>query len=150
MNENNRVRSLVLLLGLGLLAASPSFAAIEIASARAELRGDDPGAIAATFVLRNATSHELELLKAVAAGADRVEFKQRSFDAENRPHVWPLAKLEIPAGDTLRLSPEARFLRISGFDRAPRVGDRVTLTLVFEDEPPVVIELPVVAGSAAR
>ena len=150
MKQNNNLHIAALTLALGLLATAPALGAVEIESARAELRTDDPGALAAYFVLRNTTTHELELLKAVASGADRVEFKQRSYDADNRPHVWPLAKFELQPGDTLRLSAESRFLRISGFTQPPRAGDRVSLTLVFEDEPPVVVELRVGAAPAAR
>lgn len=156
MNQNNRGRRRAslpapTLLAVSLLAAAaPAAAAIEVEAARAELRADDPQGLAAYFVLRNATTHELELLKAVADGADRVEYKLRSYDAENRPRVWPLAKFEVAAGDTLKLSPEGRFFRITGFTKLPRPGDRITFTLVFEDEPPLVIVLPVAAGAAAR
>ena len=118
-------------------------AGVEIVDARAEISRTDPERIEVYFDLRNDTTHELELLKAVSPRAERVEFKQRSIGADNSARLWPVAKFEIPAGGRLRLHADGRFFLLSGFDEGIRPGQVIPLTLTFEDESPVTLQLRV-------
>lgn len=140
MHENNKALSFALLV-LALSAALPASAQILIESSRAELVMDEPRRIEIYFVLRNATNHELELLKAESPLADAVEIKQRSLDAQGKVHLWPVAKLELDEGRVVKLSADGRFLQLTGLPRDVRVGQVVPLTLTFEHEPPVVLRL---------
>lgn len=120
-----------------LLIARTVHAEVQISDAHAVLSATEPRQVEVTFVLHNATVHELELLKVVCARADRVDFKLRSYGPDGRARVWPVAKFEVPAGGALKLSTEGRFFQVSELDASLRPGDRLPLVFTFEDEPPV-------------
>jgi copper(I)-binding protein len=143
MGKNNGLRAAILgaLMGLGPAA----HAGVELTDARAVLVAGEPRQVEIYFVLRNATAHELELMKVQSPRADRVTLKLRSTDAENRRHVWPMGKLEVPKGGLFRAAHDGPFLLVTGLDPALRVGDRLTVELTFEEEPPVVLTATVEA-----
>lgn len=148
MTQNNKAAFGALLTLLLSVTVAPAWADIVVLDARAELSAAEPRSVAVTFLLRNDTAHELELMKVESARAGRVELKQLSYDADNRPHVWPVAKFEIPPGGSIRLRRAGRFFRVSELDANLRVGDRLPLTLVFEDEPPLTLDLTLEAAPA--
>ncbi|MET0292147.1 MAG: copper chaperone PCu(A)C [Steroidobacteraceae bacterium] len=143
MTKNNtRVGAAALLLLAGTAAQA---AGVEITGARAELREGAPRTLEVYFTLRNATGHELKLVKMSSPAGDALELKQRSLDAEGRTRLWPVAKFEVPVGGTLRFVPEGRLLQIASLASSVRVGETVPLTLTFEDEAPVTLQLSVAA-----
>jgi copper(I)-binding protein len=146
MTQNNKTALRALLTLLLAVTVVPAWADIVVLDARAELSASEPRSVAVYFMLRNETAHELELMKVESARAGRVELKQLSYDADNRPHVWPVAKFEIPPGGSIRLMRAGRFFRVSELDAKLRVGDRLPLTLVFEDEPPLTLDLTLEAA----
>jgi copper(I)-binding protein len=123
-------------------------AEVQIAEARAVLSATAPRSVELTFVLRNATDHELELMKVVSARAERVDFKVRSYGPDGRPRVWPVAKFEVPAGGLLKLSTDGRFFQVTDLDAKLRAGDPLPIVFTFEDEPPV--QLTVTLEAAPR
>ena len=140
MHKNNTAATLAVL-AVALFAGVPANAQIVIESSRAELSADEPRRIEIYFVLRNATNHELELMKADSPLAQAVEIKQRSSDAQGKTRVWPVAKLELDQGRVANFSANGRFLQLTGLAHDLRVGQVVPLTLTFEDEPPVLLQL---------
>jgi len=112
-------------------------AEVQLTDARAILSATAPRNVEVYFVLRNATSHELELLKVESARAERVELKVRSYGPDGRPRLWPVAKFDVPAGGLLKLSADGRFFQVTELDARLRAGDRLPLVLTFENEPPV-------------
>lgn len=145
MHLNNiRALGLATLLVVG---AAPAFAAgIEISDVRAELRETAPRHVEITLTLRNATGHELKLMRAESRRGERVEMKQRSFDAEGRERLWPVAKFEVAAGANARLIRDGRFFQVSGLEPGVAVGQTLPVTLVFQDEPPVTLQLALSAA----
>lgn len=139
MDKNNTRAFLVAALGLFLVRTVQ--ADVTIVGARAEISAKEPRQVEVTFELHNDTAHELELLKAVSDRAERVEFKQRSVDAENRPRVWPVAKFEVPAGGRLKLHANGRFFLVTGLDAGVAEGQILPLTFTFEDERPLTLQL---------
>lgn len=130
------------------LSASVGLAAgVEITESRAALVEGQPRTLEVYFTLRNDTGHELKLMKMESAAGDALDLKQRSFDAEGRARLWPVAKFEVPKGGTLRFVPEGRLLQISGLAAGLRAGQSVPLTLTFEDEPPVTLQINVAAAT---
>ena len=146
MHKNNKAATLAVL-AVALFAGVPANAQIVIESSRAELSADEPRRIEIYFVLRNATSHELELMKAESPLADTVEMKQRSSDAQGKTRLWPVAKLELDEGRVAKLSANGRFLQLTGLARDLRAGQLLPLTLTFEHEPPVVVQLRLEAAA---
>lgn len=139
MNKNNTRAAIAACIGFSLVRTAA--ADVSIAGARAAISEADPRRVEVYFELRNDTTHELELLKAESARADVVEYKQRSISADNVARLWPLGKFEVPAGGRLTLKADGRFFMLSGFEGALTVGQPISLTLTFEDEPPVTFEL---------
>jgi copper(I)-binding protein len=78
-----------------------------------------------------------------------VDLKRRSYDAENRPRIWPVARFEIPAGGSLRLFHDGPFFLASGLDPKLAAGDHLPLTFTFEDEAPVTLDLTLEATVSA-
>ena len=142
MDKNNTRAFLIA--AIPLLIVRTVQADVVITSARAELSASQPRHLEVTFELRNETAHSLELLKAVCDRADRVELKQRSIGADNVARIWPVAKFEVAAGGTLRLRTDGRFFQVSGLDADVVTGQVLPLTLTFEDEPAVTVQLTVI------
>ena len=140
MHQNNiRAGALAALL---VAATVPAFAAgIEITGVRAELREFAPRRIEITLTMRNATGHELKLMRAESPRGEIVEMKQRSYDAEGRERLWPVAKFELPAGATARLIRDGRFIQVTGLEPGVKVGGTLPVTLVFQDEPALTLQL---------
>lgn len=133
-----------------LLAALPALAVaadarIGVEGPRVERAREAARSLEAYFTLRNDSGHELRLLKAESPRARTVELKQRSYDASNKPHLWPVARLEVAAGGSARFSSTGRFFRLVDVADDVKPGDTVPLTLHFEDEPPLTIELVLVS-----
>ena len=57
--------------------------------------------------------------------------------------MWPVGKLELAPGEVARFSPNGRHLMLLGLKSPLLVGSRVPVTLVFEDEPPITVQLEV-------
>ena len=141
MDKNNTRAFLVAAISLFLVRTVQ--ADVVVTAVRAELSAAEPRHVEVTFELRNDTTHSLELLKAVCDRADRVELKQRSIGADNVARVWPVAKFEVAAGGKLTLRTAGRFFQVGGLAPDVVAGQVLTLTLTFEDEPPVTLRLPV-------
>jgi copper(I)-binding protein len=149
MPKNNWSARLAVLAVLFIVRTAQA-AGIEISDARAELATDEPRRVEIYFVLRNATGHRLQLMKVASGAGEVVEMKQRSFGADGTPRVWPVARFDLADGSTTRLVREGRFLQVTALAAGLRVGQRVPLTLTFEDEQPVTVQLTLQQASAGR
>jgi copper(I)-binding protein len=145
MHKNNIGTALAALAFLFIVRTAS--AGIEISDARAVLAADAPRRVEISFTLHNTTTHELKLLKAVCAAGDSLQLKQRSYDADGRMRLWPVAKFEVPAGDSLHLSTTGRFFQLTGLAPSLRAGQPLPIVLTFEDEPPVTVDLTLEAAA---
>lgn len=141
MSKKILPRLAALVLALAPLAAAQ--AAIEITDGwtRETVPGLDVGV--GYFTLKNTGTHRRELLKITSPLADGIELQVSSVDAQGVSHMWPVGKLELRPGEMLRFSPNGRHLMLRGLKSPLRVGARVPVTLVFEDEPPITVQLQV-------
>ena len=124
----------------GLQAAS---AAVEISDGWT--RATPPGTKVAVgyFTLRNAGKLRRELLKITSPVSQAISIHQTSVDANGVSRMWPVGKLELAPGETLRFEPVGRHLMLEGLSTALVAGTRVPVTLVFQDEAPVTVQLVV-------
>ena len=143
--DKNNTRAFLAAFG-GLLLVRTVQADVAITQVRAELSAAEPRRVELYFELHNDTTHALELLKAVCDRAERVELKQRSVSADNQARIWPVAKFEVAPGGRLKLHADGRFFQLSGLDAGLSVGQVLPLTLTFEDERPVTLQLRVEAA----
>ena len=145
MNSTNAWRAvmLVLLTMAGLAQVAPARADVVASDgwARATAPGTSTGV--GYLVLTNKGSEAANLLKIVSPVCDRVMLHRSSIDSQGVPREWPLAKLEIRPGDSVRFEP--RGLSVAFMDlKAPFVaGQKIPLQLTFEGEPEITVLLAV-------
>jgi copper(I)-binding protein len=84
------------------------------------------------------TSVETEL-------AEAAELHETTIDANDVATMMPLDRIELPAGGSARLEPGGKHLMLVGLDSELEPGDRVPLTLHFENAAPQTIEAEVQA-----
>lgn len=141
MNRKNLLSAMVL--AVAGLASLPAAAQVAVTDAWA--RATTPGAKTAAgyLVFTNKGSEARSLLKIVSPAADRVSLHQTSVDANGVSRMWPLGKFEVQPGETLRFEPGARHLMFEGVTTPFVAGQKVALTLKFEDEPEFTVQLEV-------
>lgn len=99
---------------------------------------------AAFMVIENRASAEDRLIDARSDAAQRVELHTHQEDANG---VMRMIHVEegfvIPAGDELRLERGGKHVMLMGLVRPLAQGDTLQVTLVFEREGEVIVEIPV-------
>lgn len=126
------------------LAAPAAFA--DVVATEAWSRATVPGATTGVgyLVLTNNGDEKRELLRITSTVCDTVMLHQSSVDAEGIARMWPIAKLEIGPGESVRFEPNGRHVMFMDI-KAPFVtGGKVPLTLQFDGgEKPVTVMLEV-------
>jgi copper(I)-binding protein len=145
MAKNNRGAALAAVAMLFIVRTAQ--ADIEITEARAQFASDEPRRVEIYFALRNGVGHELKLQKVESSAAESVVMKQRSIGPDGQPRVWPVARFEVARDGSARLSAVGRFLVATGLTPALRVGQTLPLTLTFEDEQPITLQLTLEAAA---
>jgi len=132
-----------LAVALLLATVAPVFAAIEVSDgwSRETVKGVD---VAVGYLtLRNTGSERRELIKITAPQAASIGLHRSSVDANGVSHMWPMGKLELLPGEVLKLSPNGVHLMLNGLKQPLAKGTQVPVTLVFEHEKPVTVQLQV-------
>lgn len=128
------------------LVALPAFACdgLEVSGAVARASGAMAQAGAAYMTLANTGEADCRLVAARAEISDRVELHRHEEDGDG---VMRMVEIEdgilIPAGGEHRLEPGGDHIMFMGLNRPIEYGERITLTLVFEDGGETVVEVPV-------
>ena len=138
-----RVAGAALVLVSALLAGQRADAAIEVSDAWT--RVTPPGVTVAVgyFTLKNTGTGGHELLKITSPLAERISLHRSSVDASGVSRMWPVGKLELAPGEVRRFEPNGYHLMLEGLAAPLRAGTRIPVTMVFEDEDPVVVQLEV-------
>lgn len=152
MEKANRRRGIALLVAALAQGAAP-FAAAEVKAIEAWARATTPGAKvgAAYLTLANSADEERKLLKIVSPVSDEVTIHRTSITAEGVARMWPMAVLEVGAGETLRMDPGGLHVMFNAL-KAPLVaGQKIPLTMKFDGGQPeftVMVEVrPLVADA---
>lgn len=87
---------------------------------------------AAYFTITGAVGQADALLSASSPGGTMVELHEVSTDTTGMTGMHPIARLDIPAGGTVRLEPGGFHLMITGLTSELAVGGTLELDLVFE------------------
>lgn len=121
-------------------------AAAEIVAEEGWARATPPGAKegAGYVTLRNTGSETRNLLRLTSTVSDDLSLHLSSVDANGVAHMWPLAKLELKAGEQVRFEPGARHIMFSDLKGPLVAGTRVPVTFQFDHgEPPLTVQLEV-------
>jgi hypothetical protein len=145
MNSPNALRRTTLALAVlaGVLLGAPASAQVVGSEGWAPATAAGTTTAEGYLVLTNRGDGQAKLLKIVSPVSDRIMLHRSSIDSNGVARMWPLAKLEIAAGDSVRFAPHG--LSVTFLDlKSPFVaGQRVPLQLTFEGEPEITVMLEV-------
>jgi len=131
------------LAALLLCASAALHAEIQVTGAWA--RATVPGATVAAgyLTITNTGSESRTLLRLTTTVCDMLLLHQTTIDAQGVARMWPMAKLELEPGQTVRFEPNGKHLMFRELKSPLRVGDRVPVTFEFEGESPVTVQMEV-------
>jgi hypothetical protein len=101
---------------------------------------------AAYMVITNSAGQADALLSVSTPAASSVEIHETSTDASGMTGMHPIARLDVPAGGTVKLAPGGYHLMIMGLTTPLEVGGKLELDLVFEHAGKVVVQAEVRQG----
>jgi copper(I)-binding protein len=145
MNSTNPLRTTALALTFMAALVLGGPAAAEVVGSEGWARATAPGSSTAVgyLVLTNTGGAEAKLLKIVSPVSDRVMLHRSSIDSQGVARLWPLAKLEIAPGDTVRFEPRGMQVTLMDLKTPLVAGQKVPLQLTFEGEPEITVLLEV-------
>lgn len=108
-------------------------------------RATPPGVKVAVgyLTLKNTGKVKRELLRISSPAAKDITLHQSSVDATGVSRMWPVGKLELAPGESLRFEPNGRHLMLEGLGASLVAGKQVSVTLTFDGEKPVTVQLEV-------
>jgi copper(I)-binding protein len=135
--------ALTLAMGIAAVLWQPAQAAVEASAAWT--RATPPGVTVAVgyFTLKNTSRGRRELLKITAPIANQISLHLSSIDANGVAHMWPVGKLELEPGEVRRFEPNGLHLMLEGLSGPLLAGMHIPVTIVFEDEDPIVVQFEV-------
>ncbi len=86
------------------------------------------------------------LVGASSSIAMSVEIHETTTDSSGMTGMHPMPRLEIPAGGTVKLEPGGYHMMLMGTGDKLKIGDKIEITLQFEQAGTVVVEAEVRAG----
>lgn len=117
---------------VGLAMAMPAMA--DVMGSAGWSRATVPGAKEAVgyLELTNPGDEERALLLLTSTVSDRVLIYRNTVDSQGVSRMWPVAKLKLEPGETVRLEPNGLHLMFSDIKQGFKVGDRIPLTMQFD------------------
>lgn len=134
----------MLLAALAGLVGMPAVA--DIVATEGWSRATVPGTkVAAGYlVLTNTGDRERALLRIESPLCDIVRIHISSVDNQGVARMWPVGKLELQPGETLRFTPNGLHVMLDDIKAPFKVGDKVPLKLQFDGgEPEITVLLEV-------
>lgn len=89
------------------------------------------------------------LLKVETQAAEAAEMHETSMEANDVMRMSPLAKVEVPAGETVSLEPGGKHIMLVKLKQPLKAGEKINLTLTFEKSGPLSIEADIREPGAA-
>ena len=102
--------------------------------------------VAAYMVITNGMGTDDALIAASSPAASSVELHETTTDTSGMTGMKPLARLDVPAGSTVRLAPGGVHLMAMGVTQPLKVGDTLELDLTFEHAGRVPVQAEVRPG----
>src|SRR5262245_38281013 len=112
MNSTNAFRGMAVALAaaVGLLQATSAMA--DVVASEGWARASVPGAKTGVgyLVLTNTGEETASLIALTTAVCDRLMIHRSTLDSQGVSRMWPVGKLEIPPGETVRFDPNGLHL----------------------------------------
>jgi copper(I)-binding protein len=99
--------------------------------------------VAAYLVITNETGRDDALLGASSPAASSVEIHRTSTDMNGMTGMKPVARVDVPAGSTVKLAPGETHLMLMGLSQPLQAGGKIELDLLFERAGKVVVQAEV-------
>ena len=131
---------LLILTSFGISSCGGKSLNIQDAWTRAGTQGGN-GAI--YFVIENPTGQDDVLLNATSEVAEMVELHRSSMDANGVMTMQHQESVAIPAGEEVSFEPGGLHVMLMGLTRDLTVGDRITVTLQFQNAGEISLEVEV-------
>jgi copper(I)-binding protein len=104
------------------------------------------GQSAAYFTMTNTSTSADALLSASSAAAGMVEVHETTVDGSGMSAMHPVARVDIPAGESVVLKPGSYHVMLMGLTSELTVGKTIQLDLVFERAGKVVVQAEIRQG----
>jgi periplasmic copper chaperone A len=101
---------------------------------------------AAYFAITAPSGQGDALLSASSPAANMVQLHEVSTDAQGMTGMHHIDRLDVPAGETVRLEPGGYHLMLMGLTADLAVGGTIELTLMFEQAGSVVVQAGIRQG----
>lgn len=135
MNSTNAWRKTAVVLAAAIGIVNGATAAAEVVASEAWTRATAPGAPAVGYlVLTNKGEEDAKLLKIVSPVCDRIMIHRSTIDENGVARMWPVAKLQIAPGESVRFEPNGMHVMFMDLARPFVAGQKVPLQLTFEGE----------------
>ncbi len=86
------------------------------------------------------------LIAACSPIAGSVEIHETMAGGSGMTGMQPVAEIDVPAGDTVKLEPGGYHLMLMDVSDMPAVGETVDITLTFEQAGDIMVQAEVRAG----
>jgi len=122
------------LVAAALLYGAPALA--EVVGSEAWTRATAPRADTGVgyLVLTNKGDEDAKLLRIVSPVCDKIMIHRSTVDSNGVARMWPVAKLEIAPGESVRFEPNGLHIMFMELKQPFVVGQKVPLQLTFEGE----------------
>jgi copper(I)-binding protein len=124
-------RALVAFIAAGCAVAAGNTQAQLVAVSDAWVRAPAPGQRVAGAYMELVSRAPMTLIAAASPAAARVELHSTSMEG-GVMRMRPVARIELPAGQAVRLAPGGLHLMLLDLKQPLKAGDRVTLTLTVQ------------------
>lgn len=139
MNSTNALRAAAFAM---LIAAAPAWAEVEASDGWT--RATAPKAAGVGYlVLTNRGSEDAKLLKMVSPVSDKVMVYRNTIDNEGVARMWPVAKVQLAPGETMRFEPNGLHIMFMDPKTPFAEGQKIPLLLTFEGEAEFTVMLEV-------
>lgn len=90
------------------------------------------------------------LLKVETQAAEAAELHETTIDANDVMRMRPLAKVDVPAGETVNLEPGGKHIMLLKLKQELKAGETIKLSLTFEKSGPLTVEAGIREVGAAE
>ena len=141
--KTSRGIAVALVAAVSLLQGAPVLA--EVVASEGWARASVPGAKegAGYLVLTNKGDEDAKLLAITTSICDKVMIHRSTIDSQGVSRMWPVAKLEIAPGETVRFDPSILHIMFFDIPKPFVAGQKVPLRLIFEGQPALNVQLEV-------
>ncbi len=114
------------------ISTTPANAAITVHDAIIQTASDDSENTVLTFTLKNSTNKTHELVRIETEISNDVSFFE-PFHKDGKRKIIKVFGIPIEGFNIVKLAPKNNFARINNITVRPKIGDNISIQLIFSD-----------------